>query len=686
MDPPFPAYKGDEPYIFVSYSHKDARAVFPELTKLRNQGFNIWFDEGIEPGAEWREEIGTAILNARVFLYFVSEASVQSENCRKEVGLADKQKIPTIAIHLEETNLPAGLALTLSDRQAILKHALSEEAYVEKLRTIIASYVDQNIEHTNNPTKPVKRSRAKIILIGIAGTVVFAGMLVIGWISYNKLQISQLQAKHSVAILPFANISNDEDIKVFATGLSEEILDVLAQSESLFGTLNVASRTASFQFTEQKQDPATLGEKLDVAYYLEGSIRKQNAGVRITAQLIRSNDGFHVWSKSYERKLNDGFEVQKAVAVNIAHVLNVRLRTDVLRNGGWKLDPRFNGVESNAVQIFLDALEEFDNIELGEGGDWDRYGQLIKNSTKFDPNFVIGHARLASFVLAMHLRSKLTLQEAGPAAHEALDKANALNSQVPVQRLMIELQTAQVLLALDLDYVTAENIVKTLITYLPNYGMFHYFLAEIDLREGRKNNALRRVANASEFDSGSQQAIYWYAIGIIRQIGRDYHGALKASTRALELSLIGQDRPLMLWSQAFNLIKLGQIEEAKAFIEEGWSLDGITFPERYIALFTLIGEPDRAKAVLSNLDSDAIDNFYLALGYVALRDRDKAFGSIRAGIVNHNRLLLASLIVAEWWDPLRDDPRFDELLAILDAKVTHTEQYLSDHNIEPMSQ
>ena len=87
---------GRVPYIFVSYSHKDAASVFPELTRLKEEGFNIWFDEGIEAGAEWREEIGSAILDARIFLYFVSQDAVQSENCRKEVALADKQRIPTI--------------------------------------------------------------------------------------------------------------------------------------------------------------------------------------------------------------------------------------------------------------------------------------------------------------------------------------------------------------------------------------------------------------------------------------------------------------------------------------------------------------------------------------------------------------------------------------------------------------
>ena len=81
-------------------------------------------DEGIEAGTEWREEIGKAIRNASLFLYFVSPESTQSENCRKEVSFADKEHIPIIAIHLKRTELPEGLDLTLSDRQAILKYKI----------------------------------------------------------------------------------------------------------------------------------------------------------------------------------------------------------------------------------------------------------------------------------------------------------------------------------------------------------------------------------------------------------------------------------------------------------------------------------------------------------------------------------------------------------------------------------
>ena len=124
MDRPFPAYKGDDAYIFVSYSHSNAPDVFPELTRLSGQGFNVWYDEGIEAGTEWRDEIGKAIKNASLFLYFVSPESARSENCRKEVSFADKEHIPIVTIYLKSTALPEGLDLTLSDRQAILKYEI----------------------------------------------------------------------------------------------------------------------------------------------------------------------------------------------------------------------------------------------------------------------------------------------------------------------------------------------------------------------------------------------------------------------------------------------------------------------------------------------------------------------------------------------------------------------------------
>jgi len=88
MDRPFPAYQGDEPYIFVSYSHEDSDIVFPGIQRLRDQGFNIWYDEGISPGASWREELAESILGCDLFIILVSPQSANSDNCLKEVNYA----------------------------------------------------------------------------------------------------------------------------------------------------------------------------------------------------------------------------------------------------------------------------------------------------------------------------------------------------------------------------------------------------------------------------------------------------------------------------------------------------------------------------------------------------------------------------------------------------------------------
>jgi hypothetical protein len=107
--------------------------VFGELEWLKDTGFNIWYDEGIEAGTKWREEIAQAIKKANLFLYFVTPESVRSENCNREVNFAVDEQIPMIAIHLMNTDLPDGLKLTMSDRQAILKYEIpAAESLVEE--------------------------------------------------------------------------------------------------------------------------------------------------------------------------------------------------------------------------------------------------------------------------------------------------------------------------------------------------------------------------------------------------------------------------------------------------------------------------------------------------------------------------------------------------------------------------
>ena len=135
--PPFEAYEGEDPYLFVSYSHQDAHLVYPEIIQLRDAGYNIWYDEGVAASNEWPEEIANAVLGCSVFLCFVSPRATDSINCRNEINLALNEKKPFLAIHLEETELPPGLRLRMGDLQAIIKYKMPAERYFSKVTTTL---------------------------------------------------------------------------------------------------------------------------------------------------------------------------------------------------------------------------------------------------------------------------------------------------------------------------------------------------------------------------------------------------------------------------------------------------------------------------------------------------------------------------------------------------------------------
>jgi hypothetical protein len=105
LDRPFPAYDGDDSYVFVCYAHDDAKIVYPEIRWLREQGVNIWYDEGISPGAEFPERLGKAILGASLVLFYVSPTSVNSRHCRDEVYFGIDRTTPILAIHIAETEI-----------------------------------------------------------------------------------------------------------------------------------------------------------------------------------------------------------------------------------------------------------------------------------------------------------------------------------------------------------------------------------------------------------------------------------------------------------------------------------------------------------------------------------------------------------------------------------------------------
>ncbi len=637
MEKPFAAYEGDESYIFVCYSHEDSDVVYPEIAWLHKQGTNLWYDEGISAGKNWRAAIGDSLLGASRVLFYISERSLKSNHCNREINLALDEDKDVVPVYLEEVELTSDLKVGLNRVQALHR--------------------DQNTNYRQHLLNALGRSARPPVKSAISDQV-------------------DLTAMHSIAILPFTNMSTNDEMGFLADGLSEDILDNLAQIERI----KVASRSASFQFREPGQDPTVVGEKLNVAYLLEGSVRQRGDNLRITAQLIRSQDGFHVWSKSYERTLEDGFEMQTAVATNIAYIAEGKLSFDVFKSIGWKQNKRLAGIDPFAVRHYINADGEIRNIRLGEGGDLETWLQLLKNAVEVDSNFYLANATLANAYYQLHYGGRLSLEEARTGAHAAINSAKT----VAPDDLSVLYWGSDTHLYFDLNYALAEAGYRQYLKRVPGHLFSHLRLARIALREGRTGDALRLMANVLEYD-GSDRSGFLVLCAWIRSVGGDYEGALKLSAQGLKLAqgegTEKSERTGGLKSHAANLIRLGRVEEAKPFIEEGWNLDGRTSPESYIVLFVNIGEIEKAREILTDSHFDHVDHFELAMGYLALGDSDNTFESIRAGIENQNAWLFESLLVAEWWNPIRDDPRFADMLDLLDSKVTHTQTYLN--NLDP---
>lgn len=159
---PFAAYKGNAPYVFVSYAHKDSTSVYPIITQFNDQGYKIWYDEGIEPGIEWPEEIANALNSSSLFVVFITPNSVASENVRNEINFALAKKLPFIAIYLCETSLTPGLQLQIGSKQDIRKYILDDDSFRRKYSYSFDSIFHKPEKKPEPPAPDMTKANQKV--------------------------------------------------------------------------------------------------------------------------------------------------------------------------------------------------------------------------------------------------------------------------------------------------------------------------------------------------------------------------------------------------------------------------------------------------------------------------------------------------------------------------------------------
>jgi TolB-like protein len=295
----------------------------------------------------------------------------------------------------------------------------------------------------------------------------------------------------SVAVLPFADMSPNGDQEYFGDGIAEELLNELVRLDGL----RVAGRTSSFSFKGTNENLSAIAEALNVGAILEGSVRKDGDRVRITAQLINASDGYHLWSKTYDRELADIFAIQEEIATSVSGALGVRLGV-----GGVNA---FQGAGTRNIEAY-EAYLQSQNRNLNR----QERIRLLERAIELDPNYAVAWSSLGSRTLS-------ALWDASPdQASEFLDRAYSLvlrGVQLNPESAVAQYLLAQVRSA-RFDWIGAEQGLTRAIELLADRPTVAGY-ANVLLRNGRTTYAQRQYGMAKTLEplGGRPPALAWHA-------------------------------------------------------------------------------------------------------------------------------------------------------------------------------
>ncbi|MEL6825522.1 MAG: winged helix-turn-helix domain-containing protein [Pseudomonadota bacterium] len=352
---------------------------------------------------------------------------------------------------------------------------------------------------------------------------------------------SRLDNNRSIAVLPFADMSPERDQEYFSDGISEEILNALANVPGLL----VVGRTSSFAFKNQNEDVREIGNKLSVSHVLEGSVRKQGDRVRITAQLIQVDDGFHLWSNTYDGKLVDVFDLQERIAIQIADALQIVFNVDA---EGPFAKALTSDCEAHDLYLRGKALVD---IRAGDTT-LTQAVKLLERATKIDPKFAEAWAELA--------RANNTLPQ-----YTLVEDSN----------VYLDRASKAALTALDLD---------------PSLARAHLAASGIDSRKFTLTKPYHRLIKAVELDPRDPDVMgafgyYWCIIGHIDK-------AIETGETALALDPMNATNN---WTLALAHINAGSLDRARGLLEESLGLGFLPAAMVLPHVFALSGDRGMAR-------------------------------------------------------------------------------------------
>jgi serine/threonine-protein kinase len=449
---------------------------------------------------------------------------------------------------------------------------------------------------------------------------------------------------HSIAVLPFVNLSGDKEQEYFSEGLTEELLNSLSRIDQL----QVAARTSSFSFQGEHPDIATVAHRLNVGAVLEGSVRRSGNTLRVTTQLVNGVTGFHVWSQAYDRDVGDVLKLQTEIATAVAAALKITLLGDVaarIELGGTRVPAAFDA--------YLRGLKAFESRR--KASDVNTAIAEFSEAIRLDPSYALAFA--ARSLALGDLAGWWTARSA--ASNEAFSKgqadarkAIALAPDLPEGRLALAGALAN-----SLDFGAASEEYERTVALAPGNAQVLRDYSDFASAMGRFDAAVAAARRAVLLDPLNRNS--HAALGTVLLRARRYDDAQATQENVLAFDPDFWNAYTYTWE--LNYV-LGKYQDARASCEkrpDDWGSQVCL-----AMIYDKLGRHADAEAELAKLRAanPAADHFWYQYAeiYAQWGDRAKALRSLSKALqVRHDWLLY--LKVDELLDPLRRESRFQEI-------------------------
>jgi TolB-like protein/DNA-binding winged helix-turn-helix (wHTH) protein/Tfp pilus assembly protein PilF len=486
------------------------------------------------------------------------------------------------------------------------------------------------------------------LFVGISAIVLIAAAL-IGYALWSRSRpLHQASSDRTMlAVLPFDNLTGDPSQDYFSDGLTEEMIAQLGRLDPQH--LGVIARTSVMHYKNTSEQLEQIGHELGVQYVLEGSVRRDSDKVRISAQLIQVKDQSHVWARQYDRELNNLLALEGEIAREIAGGIQLTLgNANHIDSARYQVSLSPNSYE--AYDLYLRGLY-FWNKRTGP--DFERAIEYFQQATEKDPNYAQAYTGLADSYVLMAGYSDVPPIEFMPKARAAALRAVELDDTLAEAYVSL----AVIAQDYDWDWPTVEKEYRRAIELNPNYPTAHQWYAESLALQGRFDEAFVEIERARQLDPlsliiGSDYAVILY-------FSRQYDRAIEQFRSVLDREPLFPRAHMV----AYAYVEKGMYAEALADIQN-WRRLGDGSQSMLLAYVCgRAGQQVEARQALRDLQLRPGEKSYaysIAVAYLGIGDNEKAITWLQKSYAE--RTITTALRVDPTFDPLRSDPRFQELL------------------------